>query len=81
LFYPPTSPNGNISTEEVCNPHILHQYGVFGSFGFLGGRNERMVVEPDPIILPLLVVGSNPASLSLGFLGGLLRSEEFPDEW
>jgi hypothetical protein len=26
-------------------------------------------------------VGSNPASPSLGFLRGLLRSEEVPEEW
>ena len=32
--------------------------------------------------LPLSeVVGSNPASASLGFLGGLLLSEEFPEGW
>ena len=33
-------------------------------------------------LLPLPeVVGSNPASPSLGFLGGLLLSEEVPEGW
>ena len=40
-----------------------------------------MVVEPDPMILPLLVVGSNPASPSLVFFRVLLRFEEVPEGW
>jgi hypothetical protein len=30
---------------------------------------------------PYELLGSNPASSSLGFLGGLVWSEELPEEW
>ena len=48
--------------------------GTIQIIGLYQGRGERRGRGQE-------VVGSNPASPSLVFLGGLLRSEEVPAEW